>query len=165
MAQPGSSDAVCERLVGWIASWTWLSTCKTAERAWLWRNENESRFSAAWLARDTTVYALRESACKIHETKHQMHLACSWWFKQPINKVLYASGLSQPRRVVGCKPGCSGKQTNRALMSHSPSRVLVAEFSLSLRVRMTLRGWEFSGFFLKHTTMPYPPKGVGDTYL
>jgi hypothetical protein len=44
-------------------------------------------------------------------------------------------------------------------------RVLVAEFSLSLRVRMTLRGWEFSGFFLKHTTMPCPPKGVGDTYL
>jgi hypothetical protein len=43
--------------------------------------------------------------------------------------------------------------------------LLVAEFSLSLRVRMTLRGWEFSGFFLKHTTMPCPPKGVGDTYL
>jgi hypothetical protein len=101
MAQPGSSDAVCERLVGWIASWTWLSTCKTAERAWLWRNENESRFSAAWLTRDTTVYALGEGACKIHETKHQMHLACSWWFKQPINNCLYKARPGRPDAAFG----------------------------------------------------------------
>jgi hypothetical protein len=35
------------------------------------------------------------------------------------------------------------------------------EFSHSLRVRMTLRSWEFSGFFLKHSTMLCPLVGLG----
>jgi hypothetical protein len=44
-------------------------------------------------------------------------------------------------------------------------KLLVAEFSLSLRVKMTLGVGNFSWvYFSNSTTIPYP-LGVGDTYL
>jgi hypothetical protein len=57
--------------------------------------------------------------------------------------------------------GIGGAQRGGFFQKLGGGPLLVAEFSLSMRVRMTMRGWEFSSFFLKHNTMPYPLVGLG----
>jgi hypothetical protein len=50
-------------------------------------------------------------------------------------------------------------------MGDECEKVLVAEFSLSLRVKMTLGVGNFLGLFLKLYHNAMPSKGGGDTYL
>ena len=61
-----------------------------------------------------------QGACQFsgNQTSATSIFHCTCKFIQPNNRVMNASGVSQPSLALGCEPGCPGQRTKRALVWH-----------------------------------------------